>query len=123
MRTVWTIAGVILAACAVARAETVALQVESAIAEQDPHTKQEVVNVQLTPEGRHGLAEFTRDRVGRTIHLRVDGVLLVSPTLASPLDGGALQLSSGQTGFVDTTAQDIARRLNGGSPLELSDEP
>ena len=122
MRIAVTLAGLVLMVCAAAQAETVAVPVKQAVVEHDDMLAQERVNVALTPEGQRRLAEFTRDRVGRTIHLRVDGVLLTSPTLRSPIEGDALQLSPGLTGFGKLSAQEIARRLNVGGVIDISDD-
>lgn len=118
-------AGLVLVACmATAQAETVFLHVKRAeVPEVDAKNPEpEVVNVTLAPEGQRSLAAFTRDRVGRMIHLRVDGVLLTSATLQSPLNGSSLQLSPGLTGFTKMSAQEIARRLNSGGKLDVSDD-
>lgn len=118
-------AGLVLMACmATAHAETVFLQVKNAVVpEVEAHKPEpEVVNVTLAPEGQRSLAAFTRDRVGRIIYLRVDGVLMTSATLQSPLTGNSLQLSPGLTGFTKMSAKDIARSLNSGGKLELSDD-
>ena len=115
-------AGLALAVCAAVHAGSVAVPVRSAVVAQDPQTVQEVVDVTLTPEGRRSLADFTRDRVGRRIHLRMDGVLLTSATIRGPIEAGALRLSPGGTGFDGVSAQEIARRLAAGGTMEISDE-
>ncbi|WP_187394970.1 SecDF P1 head subdomain-containing protein [Pigmentiphaga aceris] len=117
-------AGVALAVCAVsAHAETVSLRVQSAVVPKPEDNQPEVVNVTLDPEGQRALAAFTRNRVGQMMHLYVDGVLLTSATLHSPLTGGSLQLSPGVTGFTRASAQQIASTLSSGGALQISDEP
>lgn len=90
--------------------------------EYDDQVEQDLVNVTLTPEGQRSLAAFTQDRVGRTIHLRVDGLLLTSPTVMSPIDGDKLQLSPGATGFGGVSAQEIAKRLSAAGAMDVSDD-
>ncbi len=118
-------AGLVLMACmATAHAETVFLQVKSAVVPKvdAENPEPEVVNVTLAPDGQRSLAAFTRERVGSIIYLRVDGVLLTSAALKSPLTGNSLQLSPGLTGFTKMSAQEIARSLNSGGKLEVSDD-
>lgn len=105
-----------------AHAETARLQVARAVVEKGYQANEDAVNVTLTPDGRRTLARFTTSRVGRTIHLRVDGVLLTSPTLRSPLVGGELQLTPGLSGFGGLSAQEIAGKLASGRTLEMSDD-
>lgn len=122
MRIAAMLMGLSLAICAAAQAETVAIQVQSAVVEHDDQMDQDLINVTLTPEGQRSLAAFTQDRVGRTIHLRVGGVLLTSPTVMSPINGGSLQLSPGATGFGGISAEEIAKRLNANGVMDVSDD-
>ena len=107
---------------AAVQAETIAIQVQSAVVRHDEQLGQDLVHVRLTPNGQQSLSSFTRDRVGRTIHLRVGGVLLTSATIRSPIEGRSLQLSPGATGFNGISALDIAKRLNASGAMDVSDE-
>lgn len=56
-----------LLARALALAETFALQAQNATAGADPHTPARVVAMELTPDSRKALADFTRDCVGNRV--------------------------------------------------------
>lgn len=122
MRIAVILMGLALTVSAAAQAETMAIQVRSAIVEHDDQMGPDRVNVRLTRDGQRNLAAFTKERVGRTIHLRVDGRLLASPTVMSPLQGDSLQLSPGAGGFGETSAQEIAKRLNASGAMDVSDD-
>ncbi len=104
------------------QAETLRLNVENAEQSRSPDTARDVIDVKLDPKSRKALADFTRTRVGRQIHLFVDGHLLTSPTLQSVIDTGSLRLSAGEKGFGGKTAGEVAKTLNKGGPLTLTDE-
>ncbi|KAF0808296.1 hypothetical protein A6D6_00005 [Alcanivorax xiamenensis] len=104
------------------QAETVTLHVDSAKKSPSPDTSGDVIDIVLESESRQALADFTRDRVGRPIHLFVDGQLLTSPTLQSVIDTSSLRLSAGEDGFNGKSAGEIAETLNEGGALTLSDD-
>lgn len=121
MRMAAILAGLALAACAAAQADTVTLPVQRASVAYDD-LSQEVVQVRFTPEGKRLLAEFTHGRIGRMVHLRVDGTVLVSAMLRGAIDGGSLQVTPGEDGFGGKTASQIVRRLGEGASVELTDD-
>ena len=104
-------AALLLAATA-SHAETVALRAQSATAGIEPQTKMRFVDVVLQPESRQVLADFTRDRVGKRVQLRANGVLLSSATLQSPLEGDSFRIVSGEHGFAGKSAEDIAKAVS-----------
>lgn len=122
MRMIGLIAGFALTCSVAAHAETVRIPVQSAAVAHDDVTNQDFVDVKLTPDGQRNLAAFTRDRVGKMIHIRADDVVLASPTIMSPIEGGALRLSPGGTGFGRMSAQEIVKRLSTGSTVDVSDD-
>lgn len=67
------------------QAETLRLNVENAEQSRSPDTARDVIDVKLDPKSRKALADFTRTRVGRQIHLFVDGHLLTSPPCRASL--------------------------------------
>ncbi|MFD4835884.1 hypothetical protein ACFWP0_00145 [Achromobacter sp. NPDC058515] len=105
-----------------AHAESVVLQAAQATAGADPHTNARVVDIQLKPESRKALADFTRDRVGKRIQLRSGGVLLSSATLMSPLEGDSLRITAGEHGFAGKTADEIAQGIMKEGGLTVDDE-
>ncbi|CAM3944102.1 SecDF P1 head subdomain-containing protein [Bordetella muralis] len=121
MRVIGLIAGFALMCSVAAHAETVRIPVQSAAVGHDDVTNQDFVDVKLTSDGQRNLAAFTRDRVGKMIHIRADDVILASPTVMSPIEGGALRLSPGATGFGGMSAQEMVKRLSTGSTIDVSD--
>lgn len=114
-------AALLLAATA-SHAETVALRAQSATAGIEPQTQMRFVDVVLQPESRQVLADFTRDRVGKRVQLRANGVLLSSATLQSPLEGDSFRIVSGEHGFAGKSAEDIAKGIMSGGGLTVDDE-
>ncbi|UJW87356.1 SecDF P1 head subdomain-containing protein [Devosia sp. SL43] len=84
------------------------LAVASAKATFDPISAQPSIEVTLTPEAAKVFGELTTDNVGNVIELRVDGELLTSPTVRSPILGGMLMIT-GELSQADAKA--IAERL------------
>ncbi|MEN5166795.1 SecDF P1 head subdomain-containing protein [Achromobacter kerstersii] len=105
-----------------AHAETVTLQAASATPSADPHTGARVVDVALKPESQKALADFTRNRVGKRIQLRSNGVLLTSATLQSPLEGDSFRITAGEHGFAGKSAEDIAQGIMKDGGLTVDDE-
>ncbi|CAB3697564.1 MULTISPECIES: SecDF P1 head subdomain-containing protein [Achromobacter] len=105
-----------------AYAETVVLQVARATAGADPQTSARTVDVELKPESRQALADFTRDRVGKRIQLRSGGVLLSSATLQSPLEGDSFRITAGEHGFAGKSAEEIAQSIMKSGGLTVDDE-
>ncbi|MGY6268859.1 SecDF P1 head subdomain-containing protein [Achromobacter denitrificans] len=105
-----------------ALADTVVLHAERATASADPATSARVVEIELKPESRKALADFTRERVGKRIQLRSDGVLLSSATVMSPLEGDSFRITAGEHGFEGKSAEDIAQRIMKAGGLTVDDE-
>ncbi|MGE8690413.1 MAG: SecDF P1 head subdomain-containing protein [Achromobacter sp.] len=105
-----------------AQADTVVLHAERATAGADPHTSARMVEVELKPESRKALADFTRERVGKRIQLRSNGVLLSSATLMSPLEGGSFRITAGEHGFEGKSADEIAQGIMKTGELTVDDE-
>ncbi|MGS1008822.1 SecDF P1 head subdomain-containing protein [Achromobacter anxifer] len=105
-----------------AYAETVVLHVARATAGADPQTSARTVDVELKPESRQALADFTRDRVGKRIQLRSGGVLLSSATLQSPLEGDSFRITAGEHGFAGKSAEEIAQSIMKSGGLTVDDE-
>jgi preprotein translocase subunit SecD len=105
-----------------AHAETVTLQAASATPSADPHTGARVVDVALKPDSQKALADFTRNRVGKRIQLRSNGVLLTSATLQSPLEGDSFRITAGEHGFAGKSAEEIAQGIMKDGGLTVDDE-
>ena len=105
-----------------AQPETVTLQAASATPGADPHTGARVVDVALKPDSQKALADFTRNRVGKRIQLRSNGVLLTSATLQSPLAGDSFRITAGEHGFAGKSAEEIAQGIMKDGGLTVDDE-
>ncbi len=103
-------------------AETVTLSAASATPGADPHTGARVVDVVLKPDSQKALANFTRDRVGKRIQLRSNGVMLTSATLKSPLEGDSFRITAGEHGFAGKSAEEIAQGIMKDGGLTVDDE-
>ena len=112
----------LLLAATASHAETVALRAQSATPGIEPQTKMRFVDVVLQPESRQVLADFTRNRVGKRVQLRSNGVLLSSATLQSPLEGDSFRIVAGEHGFGGKSADDIAKGIMSGGGLTVDDE-
>jgi len=118
---------VILAAAAAlamplaAHADSVTLHAERATASAD-NTGARVVDVELKPDSRKALADFTRERVGKRIQLRSNGILLSSATLMSPLEGDSFRITAGEHGFAGKSAEEIAQGIMKDGGLTVDDE-
>lgn len=122
MRQLARVAALALLLPCAAYAETVVLQVARATAGADPQTSARTVDVELKPESRQALADFTRDRVGKRIQLRSGGVLLSSATLQSPLEGDSFRITAGEHGFAGKSAEEIAQSIMKSGGLTVDDE-
>lgn len=105
-----------------AHAESVVLHTEQATAGADPHTNARIVDIQLRPDSRKALADFTRDRVGKRIQLRSNGILLSSVTVMSPLEGDSFRITAGEHGFGGKSAEEIAQGIMKEGGLTVDDE-
>ena len=91
-----------------ARAADISLAVETATASRDPFTALPTVEIVLTPEARKAFAKLTLEHIGDVIELRVDGELLTSPVVQSPIMDGVVVVSGALT---EADANALAGRL------------
>ena len=89
-------------------AADIELAVASAKASFDPISAQPSIEVELTPEAAKVFGELTTDNVGNVIEVRVDGELLTSPSVRSPILGGILVITGAMS---QADAKAIAARL------------
>lgn len=96
-----------------AAAEPLALAVERvSVAKDEVVAGQKQLRLELTPVGREAFAQFSREHVGRTVDLRIDGDVVASPRLVEPISGGVLVVSGM---FEPGEIQAIARRILAGA--------
>lgn len=104
----------------VALAEMLELEVAKAEVGQDEVPPGGAVDVLLTSESAEAAAAFTASRMGKQIHIRADGTLLMSPFIGGPMNGPAIRLSGGMT---PEAAKNLAFLLNHSAKLTIDDEP
>ncbi|WP_062629019.1 hypothetical protein [Devosia sp. Leaf64] len=78
-------------------AEQLKLNVAHAHQLLDPVTSTPAVSVQLTQESAEDFAIFTGANVQKRIDVAVDGEVMLSPFIQTPLTGGRMQLSGFET--------------------------
>jgi preprotein translocase subunit SecD len=85
------------------------LAVKTAKVGHDPFTAEPIVEAVLTSEARKAFAKLTLEHIGDIIELRVDGELLTSPVVQSPILDGKLVISGSMT---TAEARSLAARLS-----------
>ncbi|MGB3336570.1 MAG: hypothetical protein WBA73_05260 [Devosia sp.] len=80
-----------------AMAADIDLAVETAKVGYDPFTAQPSVEVTLTPEARKVYGKLTLEHIGEVIELWVDGELVSSPVVQTPILEGSLVITGSMT--------------------------
>lgn len=78
-----------------------------------------IVRLDFTKEGAELFADITRENIGRTLAIFLDGDLKSAPVINEEIDGGSAIISGG---FTPQEARDLVRNLNLGAlpiPIEL----
>ena len=113
-----SILGVLLAAAisvaAHAAAGSVRLKAEEAVVAPDGNGRAQVV-IKLNRLSMMNLASFTRDRVGLTVDILIDGVVLTSPVIRSPIESGQIAIAPASDDA--SAAQRLADRLSAGETI------
>jgi preprotein translocase subunit SecD len=100
-----------------AAAEPLALAVAQATLAFDQRTSEPVVAFRLTPDATGAFAEFTRQNVGRSVDLRVDGKTITKAVFGAPILVGQGQISNHLT--VDEARAITAHLADGTARLEV----
>jgi preprotein translocase subunit SecD len=85
----------------------------------DPTTGEPTVELQFNAEGATLFEKITRESVGKTIAIYLDGQLVQAPTVRQAITGGRAQISGGYTA---QQAKDVVKELNSGAlpvPINL----
>jgi preprotein translocase subunit SecD len=78
------------------------------------------INVRLTRESARDFALFTSKQIGEQVHIRINGELMTSPVIQTPMEGGSLFIS----GKLDENkAKALAILIREGGNLTIDDEP
>jgi preprotein translocase subunit SecD len=101
---------------AIAAAEPLLLEVARAETGFDRRSNEPIVSLKLSEKSARLLAQLTQENVGRPMHLRVDGKIVMSPVIREPILHGSLQISGR---FSAKEAKDIADSIRSGSKVEV----
>ncbi|MFH1426797.1 MAG: protein translocase subunit SecD [Candidatus Kerfeldbacteria bacterium] len=94
-------------------------QLENADVTFDPNTGLPTVSLQFNKEGRELFAQITKDNVGKTVAIYLDGVVISAPVVQQEITGGEAVISGN---FTLEESKLLAQRLNAGAlpvPVEL----
>lgn len=92
---------------------------EKAILEFDPNSGEPVVSLQFNPEGAKLFEQITRENVGKTVAIFLDGQPISTPNVREAISGGKAVISGN---FQAQEAKQLVGRLNSGAlpvPIEL----
>jgi preprotein translocase subunit SecD len=92
---------------------------DKAILEFDPNTNEPKVSLQFDAEGAALFEKITRENVGKTVAIYLDGQPISTPKVNEAISGGKAQISGD---FSPTEAKMLVGRLNSGAlpvPIEL----
>lgn len=84
----------------------------------EPNTNKTLVAIEFNEEGRDLLAKLTRENIGKTLAIFLDGELKQAPTIQDEIDNGSAVI----TGYDPQTAKEVVKDLNFGAlpvPIEL----
>ena len=99
------------------------LQIEVASANQsyDPRNEKPVVSVRMTAPSARAFAELTRTNVGRTVAIRIDGRVVMTPVIMEPIPSGMGQISGNFS--VEQAREIAAGPASGASKMEMEIVP
>ena len=92
---------------------------DKAILEFDQNTGEPQVSLQFNPEGSALFEKITKENVGKTVAIYLDGAPISTPVVREAISGGKAQISGN---FTPTEAKTLVGRLNSGAlpvPIEL----
>lgn len=91
------IALILLAGLTPAQAQPLRLGVETAEVVIDPLSGLNQLELSLTPASQQDMATFTAANVGRTVNVTIDGKLITSPVIQTPIISTSLMLTGNFT--------------------------
>ena len=113
-----SVLGVLLAAVVAVAAHaamaSVRLKAEEAVVAPDANGRAQVV-IKLNRLSTLNLASFTRDRVGLAVDIVIDGAVVTSPVINSPIESGRISIAPASDDA--SAAQRLADRLSAGETI------
>jgi preprotein translocase subunit SecD len=98
----------------IAKAEPLSFDVAEAHLDYDQRTNERIVDFWLTPESAHRFMEFTDQKAGRPIEMRVDAKVLSRPYIVTFPNLVAI---SGH--FSEQKARDLVARFSAGIKIKI----
>ncbi len=91
---------------------------ERSLLQFDPSTRQPIIALDFNAEGRELFAQITRENVGETLAIFLDGNLISAPTVQEEIPDGQAIISGV---FTPVEARELVGRLNSGAlPVPIS---
>lgn len=91
---------------------------DKAILEFDPNTNEPMVSLQFDAEGSLLFEKITKENIGKSVAIYLDGQPISVPTVNEAISGGKAQISGN---FTPTEAKTLVGRLNSGAlPVPIS---
>ena len=91
---------------------------DKASLEFDPNTGEPTVSLQFDPEGSLLFEKITKENVGKSVAIFIDGVPVSTPRVNEAISGGRAQISGN---FTPAEAKDLVERLSSGAlPVPIS---
>lgn len=100
-------------------AESIGVEVQSSSIERDKTTKDIVVTIELTPEGKTAFENFTQRNVGKNIEIRLGTMVLLRARLVEKISGGVIRAT---TKFSEEEGRKVAAQLTRGTMITLEDK-
>ena len=101
----------------IASAAPMSLAIKSASVQSDTFTGEPTLVVELLPSAQRAFAKLTTRHVGETLNLLIDGAVVSSPRIQTPIVGTSVVISGD---FTPTEAVALSQRLsNGESVVEV----
>ncbi|HEY4715119.1 MAG TPA: protein translocase subunit SecD [Candidatus Paceibacterota bacterium] len=85
---------------------------ERAILEFDQNTREPIVSLQFNSEGTDLFSKITKENVGKTVAIYLDGSPISTPVVREEISGGRAQISGS---FTPVEAKTLVGRLNSGA--------
>lgn len=91
---------------------------ERAVLEFDPNTQEPIVSLQFNTEGAKLFEKITKENVGKSVAIFLDGAPISTPVVREAITGGKAQISGN---FTPDEAKTLVGRLNAGAlPVPIS---
>jgi preprotein translocase subunit SecD len=107
-RTGGVLLALIMAQSLAAQEDVLVLPVERATVSVDSATGDPLLLIWLSRRGRDGFTDFSNQHIGSRVDVMVDGEVLTSPFIQSPIQSELLMISGG---FTQEEAEILAKKL------------